>query len=462
MSSYTLTSRQIVALIIIAAAGILLRGVSLERSYWFDELATVTHVDVADLPTVLHETAQDKQPPLYNALVFGWSKMFGFGEIAVRSLSLLFGLLALSTPWIARRALNRHEKLLSFVVLCVMSLPIKYAEEARNYSLMLLLSAASLFAYYERLCRDSGRLRAGFYLTLALLALSHLFGLLLAVCYAAVIFIRTRSLYERVGAAIFALGAMAVVLIPLLLGGAAEAAGGNFWLKFTPQWLAYSLALVFTPVGVLLLGYAIFRWRGAASAIRFDAALVQALSPTALMFFGALVISLHTPLINDRNLIALIPAFALLLARLLQRALARDGAAPTLLLLGLLLMQSGVMIYFGKLFIREDFRGIAAQSIAAQTPVCYVVPQGEAVSWASIMGFYVTHLLHRPDLQPRTLARDELGDATAKAGCRLWAEAHPEGRASELPSLPQFRRCALIALGSRRAASASVLLSCPD
>ena len=449
-------------LLIIAAAGILLRGVSLDRSYWFDELATVTHVDVADLATVLHETAQDKQPPLYNSLVFVWIRAFGQGEIAVRSLSLLFGLLALATPWIARTSLNRSEKILSFVVLCVMSLPIKYAQEARNYSLMLLLSSSCVFAYYEMLKSPSTRLRTGFYVALALLALSHLFGLLLAVSYAGVIFIRPRSRTERLGVVAFAIAITAVVLVPLILGGAAEAAGGNFWLKFTPQWLAWSLALVFTPVGIVLAAYGVLRWRGAPSSIGFDALLAQALAPTALMFLGALVISLHTPLINERNLIGVMPAFALLIARLLQRAIARDGAAPAIALMFLLLAQSALMIFFGKLFIREDFRGIARESIAANTPVCYVVPAGDSASWASIMAFYVTRLLHRPDLAPRTVARTDLADSPAAAGCRLWAEAHPEGRASDLPSLPQFQRCPAIALGTARARSASVLLSCPN
>lgn len=405
MSSYALTPRQIWILIIIAAAGIFLRGVSLDRSYWFDELATVTHVDVADLAGVLHETAQDKQPPLYNSVVFYWIRAFGQSEVAVRSLSLLFGLLALATPWLARTSLNRSEKILSFVVLCVMSLPIKYAQEARNYSLMLLLSSACLFTYYEMLTNPTPRLRTAFYGALTLLALSHLFGLLLAVSYAGVVFIRPRSRYERLGVMVFAIAITAAVLLPLLRAGAADAAGGNFWLKFTPQFLAWSVVLVFTPVGLVLAAYGLLRWRGATAPIRFDALLAQALAPTVLMFLGALVISLHTPLINDRNLIGMIPAFALLMSRLLQRAIARDGAAPAIALMFLLLAQSALMIFYGKLFIREDFRGIARQSIAAHTPVCYVVPDGDAASWASIMAFYITRRFHRVDLTPRTFAR---------------------------------------------------------
>jgi uncharacterized membrane protein len=461
MTRYGLTSRQVSILLIIAAAGILARGVALDRSYWFDELATLIHVDVPDFVTVLRETAQDKQPPLYNGAAFFWVKLFGPGEIAVRALSLIFGLLTLATPWIARTALNRSEKLLSFAVLCVMSLPIKYAQEARNYSLLLFFAAACLFTYYELLTRPSPRLRAGFYLALCLLALCHLFGLLLAVSYAAVIFLRPHGRYERLGAAIFAVVMTAVVLVPLVLGGAAQAAGGNFWLKFTPQSFAWALLMVFTPVGIALLAYAALVWRRSPPTIGFDPMLAQALAPTALMFLGGVLISFHTPLINDRNLIGVIPAFALLIARLLQRAVARDAVVIPMMLIFLLLVQSALMMYFGKLFIREDFRDIARQSIAADTGACYVLPDDSDAGWHSIMSYYVTRLFHRPDLAPQTFARSELATARSASGCRLWADAHPEGRASDLASLSQFRGCVAIPLYAGHAASTSLLLNCP-
>ncbi len=461
MTRYGLTSRQVSILIFIAAAGILARGVAMDRSYWFDELATLTHVDVQNFAALLRETAQDKQPPLYNGIIFFWVKVFGPGEVAVRSLSLIFGLLTLATPWLARTALNHSEKLLSFALLCVMSLPIRYAQEARNYALMLFFASVCLFAYFEVLKRPNLWLRVGFYLALSLLALSHLFGLLLAVSYAAVIFLRPVGRYERLIAVLFALLMSAAVLVPLVLGGAAESAGGHFWLKFTAQSFAWSLLMLFTPVGIVLLAYAAFAWRRSPPTIPIDRLLLQAEAPTVLMFLGGVLISFHTPLINDRNLIGVIPAFALLVARLLQRPIARNAIAIPLALIFLLLVQSALMMFYGKLFIREDFRGIALQSIAANTPACYVIPDDSDAGWGDIMSFYALRLFHRPDLGPRSFARSELSGARATSGCSLWAEAHPEGRASDLASLPPFRSCTVIGLRAGFAASTSVLLTCP-
>ena len=107
----------------------------------------------------------------------------GQSEIAVRSLSLLIALVTVATPWLARTSLSRTERLFSFAILCLMSLPIRCAQEARNYCLLLLFSSVCLFAYYELLHRTSRRLQVLFYAALTLLAFTHLFGLLLAMCF---------------------------------------------------------------------------------------------------------------------------------------------------------------------------------------------------------------------------------------------------------------------------------------
>ena len=73
-------SRLAALLVAISAVSILLRFAAIERSYWFDELATVTTVDVPDWMTVLRLTAKDNQPPLYNSMVFAWTQGFGFSN----------------------------------------------------------------------------------------------------------------------------------------------------------------------------------------------------------------------------------------------------------------------------------------------------------------------------------------------------------------------------------------------
>jgi uncharacterized membrane protein len=457
-----LTRRQIVVIACIAAVGILLRIAAIHRSYWFDELATLVHVDYGDWASVLQVTSRDLQPPLYNSSVFIWIRLFGRSEIAVRSLSLILGLLALATPWLARAALTRGEKIFSFAILCVMMMPIKYAQEARNYSLLLLLSSACLFAYYEILTAQRrglgpGRLQVFFYAALTLLAFAHLFGLLLFASFLAVMFLRAGSLRARLLIAVLGAIIVAAVMLPLLHGGAGSNAGGKFWIVFTPLSFVQQLLLVFTPAGIVLFAYALIRRRGA-GASPFDPDLTQALAPFALMLLGGILVSLHTPIINERNLIPLVPAFAVLTARLLQPPIQRDSAWIAAALLAIVLLQSVILLGSSRMFIREDFRAIAEHSIAANTKVCYVVPVAHVADWHSIMAYYTVRLFGRPDLDPRTIAADDVPQAFGE--CRLWGEGHLESRDSIVRPVAALKSCSEVPLGPPAARIASVLLAC--
>ena len=456
-----LTPRQLQLLVALSAVGILLRFAVIDRSYWFDELATLNTVDVPDWKTVLDVTSKDNQPPLYNSTVFAWIHAFGYSEVAVRALSALYGLIALFTPWLARRSLTQSQKLLCFAILCLMPLPIRYAQEARNYSLLFLLSAACLFSYYEIVAARSRRLRPLFHVSLVLLALSHLFGLLLAVSFLAVMFWRERRILPRLGLILYGLALCALILVPLLHGGSGQLVGGNFWITFSAASLSQQLLMVLTPVGIALLAYASILWWRMPGKAAFDPALTTALMPFVLMLAGSIAISFNTPILTDRNLIGLIPAFALLTVWLLQPLLVRGSSVPTLIFMSLLLLQAVALIYSPFLFIQEDFRSIARQSIAADSKVCYVVPDA-TTSVPYIYSFYVVKLFGRPELAPEELSVSEVPQDLSTRDCRLWADAILQKRGeSVLKGLPQFSHCHDVPLGKPGARTGSELLECP-
>jgi Dolichyl-phosphate-mannose-protein mannosyltransferase len=456
-----MTSRQVMCLLGLAAVGIALRLCVIGRSYWFDELATVTNVDVKDWMTVLRITAHDNQPPLYNLMVFFWMKAVGRTEIAVRSLSFVIGLLALATPWLARTSLTRNEKLFCFAILCLMSLPIRYSQEARNYGLLLLLSSACLFTCYELEHRSSRALQAVFYSAITLLAFTHLFGLLLAVCFLAVVFLSTPRWPPRLALIGFGSLLTAAVMVPLIRGGAGQIAGGNFWITFTAATLARQMLIVLTPVGWVFLLYAAVSRRRERPSVALDTPLLRVLAPFGMMFVGAVVISLHTPILTDRNLIGLVPAFALLTVCLLRRPIGTGAAAVPLAWLAMLAVQASVLVYTGTLFIREDFRAIAEVSIARNEDVCYVVPNGRSALWQSAMNFYVSTIFKRPDLRARTFDAAEVPAEPGHVACGLWADGHPEGAVSLLNSLQQFHDCSPVALPTAQYRTHSLLVACP-
>lgn len=455
-----MTSRQTASIFLLAAAGIALRMTMMGRSYWFDEIATMVNVDAPNVRRVLEITSHDNQPPLYNVVLFGWTRLVGAAEVPVRCLSLLIGLATLATPWLARRSLSRDERWVAFAILALMALPIRYSQEARNYCVLLALSASCLFAYFELLHRESRALRIFFYLALTLLAFSHLFGLLLAMCFLAVVFLRGSGVLPRVVTAIYGLALAVAVMVPLIKGGAAENAGGNFWITFTALGLLKQLLIVFTPVGLLMGVYAGFVWRGRSRPRQLDLPLLWSVVPFVLMLMGAIVISLHTPILTDRNLIGLVAAFALVIARLTAPAVARGAAGILVALLALLLVQDVALIFTGRLFIREDFRAVAERSIAAHEKVCYLVPNGKAKTWQLVNRFYVDSLLHHPDLEPSTFDRAEAPQVPEHSTCHYWSDPHPELAVSVLRTLPQFHDCKDVDLPGAQARTTSVLMSC--
>jgi predicted membrane-bound mannosyltransferase len=104
-------------MIVLLIGGVLLRVAELHRSYWSDELATLTQVSQPSIAAMIEAIRGDVHPPLYNLLVYGWVRLFGYSEVVTRSLSLLFGVAAIFTPLLARASLSPLEKLLSKVPL---------------------------------------------------------------------------------------------------------------------------------------------------------------------------------------------------------------------------------------------------------------------------------------------------------------------------------------------------------
>jgi len=459
MKGRELSSQQSLLLLVLAAAGVLLRIAAIDRSYWFDELATLNSIGVPDWKTVLDITSRDNQPPLYNSTIFFWTHLFGISEIAVRSLSVLYGLLALCTPWLARTSLDRNEKRLIFTILCLMPLPIRYAQEARNYSLLFLLSAACLFLYLEIVVTKSRRLQRVFYLSLLLLAFAHLFGLLLAASFLAVMFWREPRILARLGLALFGAAISAGVIIPLLHGGSGQLAGGNFWIVFTAASLGMQLLWVFTPVGIALLLYALILWRRDPNRPPFEPVLLQVVTPFALMLLGSIVISFNTPIVTDRNLIGLVAAFALLTAWFLRRIMPQHPVSA-LALMGLLLLQAVALTYSPYLFIQQPFRSIAQHSIADNSRVCYVLPDVGIVP-SSIFDFYIVKIYHRPDLASMLLRPTDVPPQITDHDCRLWADAslHKRG-VSILHTMAPFAHCTDVPLGEGGTRMASELLDC--
>jgi uncharacterized membrane protein len=130
---------EIVAIGVVAVVvGVILRFAS-RSPMWLDEALTV-NISALPFAEMLDALRNDGHPPLFYAILHVWMELFGDGDFAVRALSGVFGLMALPLAWVAGR--RRGGPLLGWLTAAVVALSpfaIRYSDEARMYSLVMLL-----------------------------------------------------------------------------------------------------------------------------------------------------------------------------------------------------------------------------------------------------------------------------------------------------------------------------------
>jgi len=174
------------------------------QSLWYDEgvSAFMTPRTYAEIAAA---TAVDIHPPLYYWLLATWAVPFGSGEAALRSLSVLLGVLTVWTTWGMGRALaGPAVGVAAAALLAVSPLAVQYSQEVRMYALAGLLAAASswaVLALVRALLAPVATLRSrlgltlGYALLVTALLYTHYYGTLVIAAQAlwvAVVLVRTR------------------------------------------------------------------------------------------------------------------------------------------------------------------------------------------------------------------------------------------------------------------------------
>lgn len=133
----------------------LLRFSTLDReSLWFDEAVTVVDVLRPSFGATMEALSRaDPTPPLYYALLWVWTQVFGTDEVGVRSLSALCGTLTVPVIYAAAAQLtaSRRAGLATAAVVAVNPLLVWYSQETRAYALLTLVVALSLLAFARAL-----------------------------------------------------------------------------------------------------------------------------------------------------------------------------------------------------------------------------------------------------------------------------------------------------------------------
>jgi mannosyltransferase len=170
-----------VLLVLVLAFYLRLTGLG-TKCLWQDEIFTAaiastenSVVQVVSIP--LYNTALPA-PPLY-FLSTHFFLYLGDTDFLLRFPAFLFGVLGVAATYaLGARLFNTETGLVGAFLLSVSSLHVRYSQDARFYSLMLLLSLLTLYCLWRALLEQKRVWWAGFVVCTVLNVYNHLFGLL--------------------------------------------------------------------------------------------------------------------------------------------------------------------------------------------------------------------------------------------------------------------------------------------
>lgn len=236
-------------ILLLTALGAALRFFAIgHQGFWYDEAYTAFLVRQAPGHMLGLIPNLESTPPLYYCVAWVWARIFGFGPAGLKSLSAVFGTLTIPIAYAAARKLlpsQRAALILTALTACSPFL-IWYSQEARAYSMLVLMSACTLltFAYAnERPRRAAVALWA---LACGLALLTHYYAVILIVPEAAwLLYAHRRS--RAVWAGIAAIVAVGIALAPLAL--TQSSSSNSNWIGNSPYLLRLSQLLPLALLG---------------------------------------------------------------------------------------------------------------------------------------------------------------------------------------------------------------------
>jgi mannosyltransferase len=148
----------IVAGLSLLAAGLRFATLGVQ-SYHHDEIVTVSRILPGSFVAAMEAVGfSESAPPLYYALAWVWTQLTGTGEFGLRSLSALAGVATVPIAYLIGAELaNRRAGIAAAALVAVNPMLLWYSQEARAYSLLVLLCAISALYFVRAL--DGGRKR---------------------------------------------------------------------------------------------------------------------------------------------------------------------------------------------------------------------------------------------------------------------------------------------------------------
>ena len=211
-SSVTVTPEVWILLAIVVVAIVVRFATISSQSYWLDESQAAHELSLSFGGMLRAWNTAEWNPPLYLIIGWPWARLFGTGEAGLRSLSAVLGIGLVPLLYLCGAELvSRRAGLVAAALAALNPFMVWYSQEAREYMLLTVLSAASLL-FFARAWRTGGRRDLIWWAVLSALALlTQYFAGFLVAAEGVLLVYRLRS---RLSVAALAL--QGIVLAPLV------------------------------------------------------------------------------------------------------------------------------------------------------------------------------------------------------------------------------------------------------
>ncbi len=149
------------------------------KSIWLDEGYSLV-LSQQSLTDIYFQN-QDS-PPLYYVFLHWWLPLFGTSEFSLRLPSALFGIASVFAIYkVARQLFNVEVARLSSLLMAVSLFHIEYSQEARTYTLTVLLTLISMYCFLDLLQRRRHSTAIAYFCFTSLLIYSHVYAIFIIV-----------------------------------------------------------------------------------------------------------------------------------------------------------------------------------------------------------------------------------------------------------------------------------------
>lgn len=205
------------------------------QSFWNDEAGTafiLGHQHSQMLNLTHHETT----PPTYYVFMWLWAKVFGNGELGLRSVSAIAGTATVPIAYLAGRELSTVRVGLFAAALATFNpLLVWYSQEARPYALLVMTGGLSFLAFIYAFKHTRAATLIAWVLASVLALCVHYFAIFLIIPEAVVLFFAKQRQRATVLLAVWTVGATAALLFQYAMRQRAQ--GGTNWIATTtPLW----------------------------------------------------------------------------------------------------------------------------------------------------------------------------------------------------------------------------------